>query len=67
MSETLFTNYDMDKIAEAKRFAKKTNNFYLEDLIEIFITESDPEHRGAIYEAIIDGTARLKRVWGYTD
>lgn len=60
MSEALLKNYDLDKIAEAKRFAKETNNIYLEDLIEVFIMEDDPEYRRTLYDAIVEGTALLK-------
>ncbi|MFQ6073245.1 MAG: hypothetical protein ACE5KT_11190 [Methanosarcinales archaeon] len=66
MSETLSKKYeyDLDKIAEAMEFAKKTNNDLLEDLINGFILEKDPEYKYDMYIAIIEGTERLKKVWG---
>ncbi|MFQ6063440.1 MAG: hypothetical protein ACE5J9_09755 [Methanosarcinales archaeon] len=65
MSETSSTKYkyNMSKIAEAMEFAKKTNNDLLETLINSFITEKDPEYQHTKYQAIIKGTARLKKLW----
>ncbi|MFQ6062417.1 MAG: hypothetical protein ACE5J9_04485 [Methanosarcinales archaeon] len=47
-----------------KSLAKKTNNDLLETLINSFILEKDPEYKYDKYIAIIEGTERLKKVWG---
>ncbi|MFQ6071212.1 MAG: hypothetical protein ACE5KT_00715 [Methanosarcinales archaeon] len=56
--------YDLDKIADAMEFAKKTNSELLETLINSFLLEKDPEYKYDKYIAIIEGTERLKKVWG---
>ncbi|MFQ6054482.1 MAG: hypothetical protein ACE5KE_15385 [Methanosarcinales archaeon] len=67
MSEVLLKSYDMQKIADAKRFAKRTGNYYLEDLIEHFIMESDPEHQMVLYEAIVTDTENCKKIWNFKE
>lgn len=56
-------NYDLDKIAEAMELAKKTNSSLLEDLINDFLLEKDPEYKYDQYQAILMGTKKLKRLW----
>ncbi|MFQ6055274.1 MAG: hypothetical protein ACE5KT_08420 [Methanosarcinales archaeon] len=58
-------DYDYDMVKEAQLFAKKTHNDYLEALIEGFLFENDPKYRHTMYQAIIEGTAELKEIWGY--
>ncbi|MFQ6055378.1 MAG: hypothetical protein ACE5J3_05275 [Methanosarcinales archaeon] len=59
-------DYDYDKIKDAQKFAKKTKNEYLEALIEGFLFENDPEYRHIMYQAIVDGVSRAKKVWNLT-
>ena len=65
MSETSSKNYnyDYDKIKDAREFAKKTNNEYLEALIDGFLVENDPEYRYDMYVAIVEGTKELKEIY----